>query len=191
MGQAKIKAKRDFDQKMRYNNGELGLIKNTFADNDEILIAIRKVFLQGELNKLEGDIINGLNDEVLAIIKKEILPDIDLDAPLFQIVDMWATIDFSQDPQKISYALADRQIVVDYLKQQYEILKGGKLIEIRLKDLIYRKEKNPDQAIIDLSARNSIIKHIDAHLNFLKLLAGRKDETPEETTERLMRDSNK
>lgn len=49
----------------------------------------------------------------------------------------------------------------------------------------------PDQAIINIKARNTVISHVENCLVQLKLLAGIKNETVEETKERLQKDSSK
>ena len=53
------------------------------------------------------------------------------------------------------------------------------------------ENKTPEQAIIDLKARNSLIGHIESQLVQIKMLAGMKDETVEETKARLKQDSSK
>ncbi len=49
----------------------------------------------------------------------------------------------------------------------------------------------PEQALINLKARNTVIQHLEMCLQQLQILAGRKDETAEQTRERLARDSSK
>ena len=49
----------------------------------------------------------------------------------------------------------------------------------------------PEQAIINLKARNTVIQHLEMCLNQLKVLAGMKEETVEATKERLLKDSSK
>lgn len=104
---------------MRITNDELGLLKNTFAENDVLLKLMRKIFL----------------------------PEIDLNAPIGSQVDLWMTI-------KI-------------------------------------EDQTPDQALINLKARNQLITHLEMCLNQIKILAGMKDETPEQTKARLAKDSSK
>ena len=106
-------------QQRRITDSELAIIKGLFADNEEALIVMRKVFL----------------------------PEYDPNAPLNQVVDLWLTVDF--------------------------------------------EGKSSEEKIILIEARNQIIKHIEACLNQLKFLAGKKDESVEATKERLSKNSNK
>jgi hypothetical protein len=106
-------------QEMRISDDELSLIKNTFADNDQLLKLLRKVFL----------------------------PEITASAPLGQNIDLWMTLKIDDLP--------------------------------------------PEQAIINLKARNTVIQHIEMQLQMLSVLAGRKDESVEVTKERLKKNSSK
>lgn len=53
------------------------------------------------------------------------------------------------------------------------------------------EELNPEEALINLKARNSLIQHVESCLLQLKMLAGQKTETVEETKDRLKKDSSK
>lgn len=53
------------------------------------------------------------------------------------------------------------------------------------------EEMNPEEALINIKARNSVIQHVEGCLMQLKMLAGMKDETVEQTKQRLKKDSNK
>lgn len=52
-------------------------------------------------------------------------------------------------------------------------------------------DMSPEQALINLKARNSLIGHVELCLQQLKVLAGLSDETPDETKARLLKDSSK
>jgi len=106
-------------QQMRITDLELQLIKSTFAGNEELLMLLRKIFL----------------------------PELDPAIPLGQNIDLWMTV--------------------------------------KIDDL------DPEQAIINLKARNTVIQHIEQQLLSLKLLAGMKEESVEETKKRLQQDSSK
>lgn len=49
----------------------------------------------------------------------------------------------------------------------------------------------PEQALINIKARNQLIQHLDQCLQSIKVLAETADETPEEVVERLKKDSSK
>ena len=52
-------------------------------------------------------------------------------------------------------------------------------------------DQSPEQAIINLKARNLLIQHVEQRLIQLKTLAGTKNETVEETKKKLVKDSSK
>ena len=106
-------------RQMRFTDSELSLIKNTFKDNVELLKLMRKVFL----------------------------PEIDPDAPLGQLVDLWCSLPI--------------------------------------------KEMTPDQAQINILARNSLIMHVDQQLIQLQVLADTEDLTVEEIIKRNNQNSAK
>lgn len=106
-------------QEMRINDDELRLIKNTFAENDDLLKLLRKCFLP------------------------EIMPK----APLGQNIDLWMTLDI--------------------------------------------QKQTAEEAIINLKARNSLIQHVETTLQMLSALAGLKEETVEQTKEKLKKNSSK
>lgn len=51
--------------------------------------------------------------------------------------------------------------------------------------------QSPEEALINIKARNTVIQHVEMCLMQLKALAGSKDETVEQTKERLKKDSAK
>ena len=104
---------------MRFTGDELNLIKNTFKGNVELLKLLRKVFL----------------------------PEIDPGAPLGQLVDLWCSLPI--------------------------------------------KEMLPEQAQINILARNSLIIHIEQQLIQLNILAEMNNFTPEELIAKSNKDSAK
>lgn len=53
------------------------------------------------------------------------------------------------------------------------------------------EDLTPEQALINLKARNTVIQHLEMCLQQIKVLAGLKDESVEQTKERLKKDSSK
>lgn len=192
MGEAKKKQQRQFNQKMRFSDGELLLLKYTFSENDNLLYAIRKVFLQFELDEDEQKLIKSLTPEILAIVKKELIPELDPNVPFFQMQDLFNIVNFEDTPEKIDMEIRARMIEKEYLEQQYKVLIGENVKrEIILEELLPEKDRPMCNAIVNLSARNMIVRHIETQLNVFKILAGLANETVDQTKERLQRDSNK
>lgn len=53
------------------------------------------------------------------------------------------------------------------------------------------EDLTPEEALVNLKARNTLIQHVESCLMQLSLLAGQKDETVEETKTRLAQNSTK
>jgi len=156
----------------RYTERELSLISNTFLENNDILMALRKFFLQGELNIQEQTLIRGLNQDTISVIRKNLLPNIDPNAPFHQTVDLWVSIDTLNKLAEDAYLdMKARQIVIRYLEEQFDRLERGNSIGIKLKDLIFNDRKDKETAFVELKARNTLLTHIDRHLEELRILA--------------------
>lgn len=188
-------------QTTRFTNEELQIIKQIFADSedDKMLKILRKIFLQLPMDAAEMAIVQTTfrkQTETMAAIRKMFLPDLDGNAPILQCGNAWSF--FSPRIEDLDLDRAELQIksrrnVIEYLRQQLDFLETGKDQHIILTDFIdfNRKSDDPDSTYFGLITHNFIINYVEQRLNEIKILAGRKDETPEETIERLKRDSNK
>ena len=185
-------------QILMFNDIELSLIKNSFSDNEDLIYAIRKVLLQFELTKDEKKILKqAMTPELYAVVKKRIFPELDPDAPLFQLSDMYQSLAgelSKKEAGEMREQFQAKQIEIDYLTQQFEVLKDiDKKVEqkTKLADLASIDMEDTTQTYINLTARNYLLSYVDSFLNHLKVLAGQKTETIEETKKKLIRDSNK
>lgn len=179
-----------------FSKGELALLKKVFAGNDELLYAVRNVLLQFPLSEQEQAMIKTeITPEVFALIKKRLYPEPNPDLPLTQQGDIYQTLtnDLKTKTVEEMAPLFDaKQLEVDYLDQQFARLKDIDAPEdIRFDALASLRDKSPYQRYVDTTARNFLLGYIDPMLNNLKVLAGTKDETPEQQQARLTRDSNK
>jgi hypothetical protein len=192
---------RDKNQILIYTDAEISLIKAVFADNEDLLYALRKVFLQFPMTDTEMKLIkDAMTPEVITILKKRIYPEMTGDEPFGQLSDVYQVLNndlASKDVSEMDPIFISTQLVVDYLAQQFETLKeidsdsvtNKKLI--LLDDLKVLKEKSSFEQYVDTKARNFIIGHIDGKLQMIKTIAGEKTETTEQAKERMTRNSNK
>jgi len=181
------------EQTMRYTDEELDLIKSTFKDNLPLLKAIRKIFLQMRISESEEVIVKKkIKGDVLALVRKCFLPTLDGDAPINQVIDLWVTLDIRNLPAPDAYHLLKaREIIIDYLDQQLNSFnEGGVDIDIKFNKLS-TLVNNPDTAIINLTARNTIVLHIENSINQLYILANQKELTKEEQKELDKKNSTK
>jgi hypothetical protein len=103
---------------MRFTEQELSLIKNTFKGNDELLKVMRKVFL----------------------------PEIDPDAPVGQVIDLWLTVQISDKTPEQAYAqLLARNTLISHLDQQL----------LQLKMLSEMGDETPEEALSRLKKNSS------------------------------------
>lgn len=184
-------------QVMRFSEEELELMKATFADNDNLIKAMRKMFLQMPLNAVDLSVLTGRfkDKELNRVVRKEFLPELNADVPLGQQIDFWMTVPLNQLlPDVGAVHLKAIKVWTDYINQQLDVLKdvnkAGKE-KIRLEDLTDMEGKGDEEIYINMMARNCIINGVEAQLRELVGLAGFKNETPEEKEERMEKDSTK
>lgn len=180
---------RDKDQQFIFNEEELSLIKNTFAENDTLLYTIRKVFLQFDLTEPEKNLIKmSVTPDVLHVLKKRILPEIGPEYPLGQLPSLLTTLTKdlqTYDCERMEDQFAAKQLEIDYLTQQFKVLEDLDAPQpIKLKEMAQME-------YVMMTAYLFLLGYIDPSLNMIKILAGEKIETPEDQKARLLRDSSK
>ena len=189
---------RDPNQQFIFNDEELSLIKNTFANNDTLLYTVRKVLLQFPLTEAERGLIKlSITPEVHNVLKKRILPEISDDFPLSQLPSLLTTLTEQlkvKNVEEMAPLFAAKKLEIEYLKQRLDDLKNVDVIvdrrEIVLDDLC-QITTDAQQTYINIQAYLFILGYIDPMLMFIKSLAGEKEETLEKQKERLTRNSNK
>lgn len=80
---------------MRFSEHELALLRGVFFEQDDLLKLMRKVFL----------------------------PELDPTAPLGQNIDMWMSLDLNGDPEQVIVNIKARNLLVSHIE--------NRLIEIR------------------------------------------------------------
>jgi len=177
----------------RYTDKELSLIKNTFAEKLEPFCLIRKVFYQMDLTEKEWIDLEKMkkNTELISLIRKTFMLEIDGDVPIMMIRDMWSTLPLSE----LSFVEAlprikTTDLMIKYIEQQLKYFEGEN-VEDRIVFEKLTEIGEDEQTYINIFARNSVIKHVEEYLNVLRVLAGQANETPEETLKKLKANSNK
>jgi hypothetical protein len=171
----------------RYTDAELNLLKTVFAENLPLVKLIRKIMLQLPITEAEEvEWRRSLTGEDLSrLMSKMFLPQIDGDAPIGQVVDLWMTVNLENKlPEEAQELVDSRKMVIDYVAAQLDCLKNGGKSEIRLDEYNLSKPT-------ELKARNTIIAHVENQIREINGLAGYVSETPEETIKRLSQNSNK
>jgi hypothetical protein len=183
-------------QTMRFTDRELSIIKNTFAERLDVLKVVRKVMLQLPMTEAEEVLqIQTFKDkpELMLVVRKAFLPELDGDAPINQLVDLWMTLSIAdKSPEQSEPYIISRGLLITYIEQQLKVLsKESEVIAIKFDDLLPADIKDQGLTYARLVARNTMIAHTEQQLTQFSMLAGSKDETPEETIKRLMQNSSK
>lgn len=190
---------RQKDQIFIFNDEELSLIQNTFAENDILLYTVRKVLLQFPLTETEvGLIKTGVTPEVSALLRKRLLPEISDDFPIGQLSTLNASLTEGlkvKSPEEMAPLFEAKQIQSDYLEQRFTALENIGTPEpsgnIKLSDLGRVRALDAYGTFVNLHAYLFLLGYIDQGLMLIKSLAGQKNETIEEKKKRITRDSAK
>ena len=188
----------DRKQTMRYSQDELTLIKGVFAENDDLLKSIRKVFYQMQLSAVDLSMLSLAfkgKENIHKIMRKLFLPTLDADVPFQQNIDLWMLMKLKELPvEEASVHIDSIKTWIEYMDGQLKNIESGKYnkkTKISFKKLSDIKDKPAYEKYADMLARNTIVNHVEQCLAQLLLLAGLKEETPDQTIARLQKDSNK
>lgn len=187
---------RDKNQKLRFTTTELSLLKGLFADNEDLLFLIRKVMLQFTLTQDEKDTLTKvMNNTVWDLMRKVFYPTIDPTAPILQLAHMVIGLDIKNLTPEGAFAfIKAKDIEMEYIKQQLDVLRGneteGGIILDDLRKTDYKRIEM-EKAFVNITAWNFLIAYIDTNINQMRVLAGLKSETVEDTLKRLAQNSAK
>lgn len=190
--------------KLRYTDQELSLIKNSFADHEDLMALFRKFLLDGEMTEDEQKLLDGFTNSpaVVDVLEKAINPKLEKLAPAFQTVDLYSNFNFEPTPaDHATLVLKGRNFAVKYLTQRFALLRKQEVKSpIKFDELttpvaaktVEEKGEANEKTYIHILARNFMLSHIDTQLfNSLMIIAGEKEETLEQQKKRLTMDSSK
>ena len=186
---------REKNQKLRFTTTELSLIKGLFADNDDLLFLIRKAMLQFTLTQDEKDLLaRTMNNTTWDLMRKVFQPTLDPTAPILQLAHLMVGLDIkNSNPEDAWVFIKAKELEIEYIDQQLESLRGNDNPKIILDDLVKtdKPKTSREQVFINLTAWNFLIAYIDTNINQVKVLAGLKSESVEDTLKRLAQNSAK
>jgi hypothetical protein len=179
---------------LMYSDSDIELIKATFAENDFLLISVRKLFFGAVLTEEEKNSIKQAfkDPKVIEVLRRKIYPVFNPTTPVGQISDPWLGVEeqiFGASRDTISQAVNSKAIAISMFEQAFDSLANpdGEQVSIQFDPLSI----NADELAINLIARNLYMKAIETGLLGVKMIAGKKDETIEQTLARLQQDSSK
>lgn len=179
------------DKKMRVSDVEIALLNGLFADNEGLLIAIRNVFFgiaSKEEKQFVEDAFSG-KKEALKLMRKMFLPEIAPEIPLGQTIDLWRTLDIKdKDDHEFLGQMVATDILIKGIETSLRLLEDSNLDGV---DLVINPKKIDKYTKPEIIARNNFVSHIEGVLLQMKILAGMKNETPEQIKERIAKNSTK
>lgn len=184
---------RDNDQQLIYNQAELGLIQAVFAENDELVYAVRNVLLQIATPEDWALVRTQIKPEVVSLLRRKLLDNMRPHAPLRQLWDLSASTSSlikQRSVEDMAPIFAAVKLEKEYLEQQLLLLEGGGNEEnIKLADLGVIGDDHY-QNYVNSTARCTLVAFVEQEMVFVRSLAGSKEETMEKKLKRLQRDSN-
>jgi len=180
----------------RFTDDELSLIKDIFADNDELIRICYRVFFQLPLTLDEESIVKNTfkGDELYSIFDKLFCPRLE-NEQTFLGIDDWFDLQFSDKSLiEARYLILARQKSINYVRQQLNVLFGKKEEELKEQikfSSLTEIEKEESLVLIDLTARKEIINKVRMLFSTLRTWAGQKKESKEQMIKRLFTNSNK
>jgi len=192
-----------------FSQEQLSLVSNTFYNNTDLLLTLRKFLLQGILtgNDLSHISEIGSNEQLMSVIRLSLIPVIDPNAAYSS--DIW--LDIKTEEKGAGEAFNDilsKLVLIRYFEQQIDKMEGKspkyKYIvkgsgnqwengEIMFQELTPTGNEGYDGSFINLQARNNIIERVNGTLNQLNMFAIQHHQplTEEEELEKKNLDSNK
>lgn len=179
-------------EQLMYSDKEINLLKATFAENESLLKTIRRLFLGGELTDIEKNVIKETfqNQELIEAFRHKVYGLDNYDTPIGQVSDFWLGAEkqiFGASRDTIEQVVQSKAMVRKMFETAFNLLRnpdGEKVDTLFIPSEI-------DGLQIKLLARNLYIQAIETSLLTVLTIAGKKDETLEQTLARLQRDSSK
>lgn len=154
-----------------------------FKGNEDLLLAVRNLFIGFELSEKEKFIIKDQidNDQIKKVIKKMILPELEPSIPIGQNMDLWMTKDISdiQDKKEFELVYSVKNMLIEMIKISLE-----RLDDVEKPGL----DLSPKKDLAFLKARIGYINHTTAVLQDILMNASR---PIDETNNNQFKNSNK
>lgn len=175
-----------------YSENEIETIKKIFAENDYLLIAVRKLFFGADLTDEEKKVVKSTfkDAKVKEIFRKKFYGELNLDTPIGQVSDFWMGAEmqvFGATRDTIYQSVQSKTMIMELFRKAFDLLDNPDGEKIKLDVLTI--EADPLQ--VSLLARNLYLKAVETALFTVKTIAGQKEESIEQAMKRLQQDSAK
>lgn len=188
-------------QTMRFSDSEIDLMRSNFLENDQLLKLIRKRLLQMEITEDEQSLLARLipeNSDLFRLVKKTVHPELDGDAPFFQMVDLYLNADVKDKPIEVAVLnILAREIMSKYLDEAFDKFYSfdstfGNKFKALTDDVQGKLKDDGEQSLCaSFLARNTLLNHVDFQLNQLLILANTKKISSEDLAEKAKKKSTK
>jgi hypothetical protein len=178
---------------LMYNEEEISLIKETFAENDALLQILRKLFYGLELTEGEKKIVKDTfkKDQVVEVLRRKVYGTFNLNTPIGHVSDFWMGVEqqiFGASRDTIYQSIESKKLIKTMFEKGFKLLQNpdGERVKLDAEPVI-----EADPLGIKMIARNLYLKAIETALFTVKTIAGKKEEKLEDTMKRLKQDSSK
>lgn len=177
------------------NEDNIALLKNAFADNEELLVSIRNLFFGFQVSDSEKAVIRSIfsDPKLKAELTRRLMGRFAPDLPIGTSNDFWAGTEqqiLGKFPDEIAQVMGYKQRCKEMFEVALNLLDDPNGPKNNVVDF-NPKHDLKDTLHISLLARNQYIKTIETTLVFIKAIAGTKSETPQQAKKRLEADSSK
>lgn len=180
-------------EKLMYSNKDIDVIKSAFAENDELLVMIRKLFFGGKLTADEKKIITSTfsNEEVVEVLRRKVYGINNFETPIGQLSDFWLGAEtqiFGANRDTVYQAIMSKELVLSMFTKAFNLLSNpdGERVSIN-----FINDIQADPLGVSLISRNLYMKAVESALHAVKVIAGMKSETVEDAVKRMQSDSSK
>lgn len=179
---------------------ENAIVRVAFLGNEPLLKSIRALFFglgvdEGEKSQIKTTFSNA---DLLRIVSKKFLPSPLKDTPIGQMQDVWLGAEqmvYGSSPTTIHQAIQYKYKSIEMSKKALALLVNpdGPAIDLTFVPWQGKPEEDPDPLGIDLLTRNQYMRHVEAQLTFLWIIANQTPPpaTPKEAAKRAAQDSAK
>lgn len=164
---------KDKPKTSRYSDRERDIIKNTLSD-DLTLDAIRKCFFDVKLSPSEKSLLKKLTPEAVSIVKKTFNPELSIDIPAGQNIDLMMTVEIKDKSLEESLKVIEARIMlIDLLnKGMARVEENETDISSKIGIMKFETQRVVDRKfLIELIARNTLITHVESMIVQLKVLS--------------------
>ena len=181
----------------KFSDDELSLFKNTFCENNELMRLVSNVFMQLELSDSDKAILTTTfkgKTELLALMRKKLIAELDPNAPLGLNSDIWKEVKIDNAlPEFVLLDMQSKLLVLNLLEEGLKRLADINYEPtIKMDSLVkFTTISDPQDVYVNIKARNEFLMHITSQMFNILGLAGKSNETVEAIKKRLQTNSTK